>query len=312
MESSITTAPMIKRYFISHLQNFVGSLGRLARQPFAAVLTCLVLAVALALPAGLRVFVNNADVLSNSWESVADLTVFLEFSIDENAAIEVADRVQAREDVDRVEFITRDDALEEFRARSGFADALDALEDNPLPHTLVVRPATDALTSVEILAADLNALEEIQFVQIDTAWVERLRAMLELGQRFVDIATILLGLGVLVVIGNTIRLEINNRREEIVVMKLVGGSDGFIRRPFLYLGLWYGLFGALGAAALIGLTLLLLRAPVATLASLYGSQFSLAGLQVSELGVLVGLGALLGWAGAGLAAARHLRAIEPT
>jgi cell division transport system permease protein len=122
----------------------------------------------------------------------------------------------------------------------------------------------------------------------------------------------LLGVGVLVVIGNTIRLEINNRREEIVVMKLVGGSDGFIRRPFLYLGFWYGLLGAIGAGALIALTLILLREPVATLASLYGSQFRLAGLSLPEVGVLLGAGATLGFVGAGLATARHLRAIEPS
>lgn len=312
MAKWITTVPMIKRYFTSHIQNFIGALGRLARQPFAAILTCLVLAVALALPAGLRVFVNNADVLSDSWENVADFTVFLQFSVDEDGAFTLAEEIEARADVELVEFVTRDDALEEFRARSGFADALNALEQNPLPHTLVVRPATAALTNVNALASYLDSHEATQLVQVDTAWVERLRAMLDLGQRFVDVATILLGLGVLVVIGNTIRLEINNRRDEIIVMKLVGGSDGFIRRPFLYLGLWYGLLGAIGAAALVGITLLLLREPVANLANLYGSHFTLAGLNIAELGILVGLGAILGWLGAGLAAARHLRAIEPS
>ncbi len=303
---------MLKRYFSLHLQNLVGSLGRLARQPFAAILTGLVIAVALALPAGLRVLVNNVDVLSESWESVADFTVYLEFSVSEQRALELSNEIEARNDVTQVQFITRDDALEEFRSASGFGEALDALDENPLPHTLVVRPVSEELINVEALADYLHGLPETQRVQLDTEWVARLRGILDLGERFVDIVTILLGLGVLVVIGNTIRLEINNRREEIVVMKLVGGSDGFIRRPFLYLGLWYGFLGALGAAMLIALTLLLLREPVATLASLYGSRFSLAGLSFSEFGILVGLGAILGWAGAGLAAARHLRSIEPS
>jgi cell division transport system permease protein len=303
---------VIRRYFGLHAQNLVGALGRLARQPIAALLTALVIAVALALPAGLRVIVNNADLLSDSWESVADFTVYLELDTSEQRAAIMAQEIEARDDVAHVDLITRDDALEEFRAASGFGDALDALGENPLPHTLVVRPTSEELGNVENLAAFLEGLPETDVVQIDTAWVARLRGILQLGQRFVDIVSALLGLAVLVVIGNTIRLEINSRREEIVVMKLVGGSDGFIRRPFLYLGFWYGLFGALGAALLIGVTLLLLREPVSTLATLYGSRFALSGLTLAELGILVAAGAVLGWAGAGLATARHLRSIEPT
>jgi cell division transport system permease protein len=303
---------VIKRYFGLHAQNLVGSLGRLARQPIAAILTALVIAVALALPAGLRVIVSNADLLSESWESVADFTVYLTVDTDEQRAADMAQEIEARGDVAQVELITRDDALEEFRAASGFGDALDALGENPLPHALVVRPTSEELRNVEALAAYLENLPETDFVQLDTAWVERLRGILQLGERFVAIASALLGLAVLVVIGNTIRLEINNRREEIVVMKLVGGSDGFIRRPFLYLGLWYGLFGALGATVLILVTLLLLQEPVSTLAALYGSRFALSGLSTSEFGVLLGAGVVLGWAGAGLATARHLRSIEPT
>jgi cell division transport system permease protein len=275
-------------------------------------LTALVIAVALALPAGLRVIVSNADLLSESWESVADFTVYLTVDTDEQRAADMAQEIEARGDVAQVELITRDDALEEFRAASGFGDALDALGENPLPHALVVRPTSEELRNVEALAAYLENLPETDLVQLDTAWVERLRGILQLGERFVAIASALLGLAVLVVIGNTIRLEINNRREEIVVMKLVGGSDGFIRRPFLYLGLWYGLFGALGATVLILVTLLLLQEPVSTLAALYGSRFALSGLSTSEFGVLLGAGLVLGWAGAGLATARHLRSIEPT
>lgn len=303
---------MIRRYLQLHAQNCVGSLGRLVRQPFSASLTGLVIAIALALPAGMRVIVNNADVLSESWEGVADFTVYLEFSVAEDRVLEFANEIEARSDVERVEFVTRDDALEEFRQASGFGSALDALEENPLPHALVVRPVSEELTNIEAIAAWLGEQPETRQVQLDTQWVQRLRGILALSERFIDVVSILLGVGVLVVIGNTIRLEINNRREEIVVMKLVGGSDGFIRRPFLYLGFWYGLLGAIGAGLLIALTLILLREPVATLASLYGSQFRLAGLSLSELGVLLGAGAALGFVGAGLATARHLRSIEPS
>jgi cell division transport system permease protein len=309
---------VIRRYLQLHAQNFVGSLGRLVRQPFSASLTGLVIAIALALPAGMRVIVNNADVLSESWEGVADFTVYLEFSVAEDRVLEFANEIEARSDVEHVEFITRDDALEEFRQASGFGSALDALEENPLPHALVVRPVSEELTNIEAIAAWLGEQPETRQVQLDTQWVQRLRGILALSERFIDVVSILLGVGVLVVIGNTIRLEINNRREintrreEIVVMNLVGGSDGFIRRPFLYLVFCYGLLGAIGAGLLIALTLILLREPVATLASLYGSQFRLAGLSLSELGVLLGAGTALGFVGAGLATARHLRSIEPS
>jgi cell division transport system permease protein len=302
---------MLKRYAELHLQNLLGAVGRLARQPTASVLTVLVIAIALALPAGLRVLVNNAAQLSGSWESAADFTVYLELGVTEERAGAIAHEIETREDVGAVELITRSRALAEFRARSGFGEALDALEENPLPHTLVVRPASGVGGDVEAVAAALDSIEEIGRIQLDTEWVARLRGMLALAGRIVDIATALLALAVVIVIGNTIRLEINSRSVEIEVTKLVGGSDGFIRRPFLYLGLCYGFAGALAAALLIGLTLALLAQPVSALATLYGSNFGLAGLTLREHLILLAGGALLGWAGAGLATARHLRAIEP-
>ena len=201
--------------------------------------------------------------------------------------------------------------MAEFRERSGFGEALDALDGNPLPDTLVVRPASGLAGDVEALAAALGALPEADVVQLDTQWVARLRALLALAARAVDITTALLGVAVAIVVGNTIRLEINNRSVEIEVTKLVGGTDGFIRRPFLYLGLCYGLGGAVLAAGLIAVVLALVAAPVREVAALYGSGFDLEGLSWRESLILLGGGALLGLAGAGLATARHLRAIEP-
>lgn len=301
----------LRHYFGLHRANLVGAIKRLAGQPFASLLTILVIATALALPAGLRVAVNNADAVSNSWQGAADFTVYLKLDVSEEAARRVAHALEARPDVASVTFIHRDAALAEFRARSGFGEALDALGGNPLPHTLVVSPGSGVATDVEALAKAIGTLPETDLVQVDTAWVARLRAMLALADRLVDFATVLLALAVSIVIGNTIRLEINNRSVEIEVTKLVGGTDGFIRRPFLYLGLCYGLAGAVVALAIVAVALLLLGPPVRALAALYGSGFSLAGLSLRESGVLLGGGALLGWAGAGLAAARHLRAIEP-
>lgn len=302
----------VRRYFRLHLSNLLGALARASEQPGGTLLTVLVIAIALALPAALRVFVNNAGSLSQGWESAVDFTVYLDMSVDESRAAEIAAEIEAREDVAATTLIARREALEEFRAQSGFGEALDALEENPLPHTLVVRPADADVAVVEALARDLEAIDATELVQIDTEWVARLQGMLRLAARVVDIATALLALAVVLVIGNTIRLEINNRRTEIEVMKLVGGSDGFIRRPFLYLGFCYGLIGAALAALLITIALALIRPAARELAELYTSTFSLAGLSGRDTLVLLGGGAALGWLGAWIAAARHLRRIEPT
>lgn len=302
----------VKRYLRLHLGNLLGALSRARRQPGGTLLTVLVIAIALALPAALRVFVNNAGSLSAGWESAADFTVYLAMPLELGRAAELATEIESRNDVAAVTLIDRAHALEEFRAQSGFGEALDALEDNPLPHTLVVRPAVTEVQAVQALARDLDAIEETALVQVDTQWVARLQSILSLLGRIVDIATILLGLAVVLVIGNTIRLEIHNRRVEIEVMKLVGGSDGFIRRPFLYLGFCYGFAGALVAALLILVALALLRGPVRELATLYASDYALRGLSARDAGLLLGGGAVLGWLGAWLAAARHLRRIEPS
>jgi cell division transport system permease protein len=232
--------------------------------------------------------------------------------VSEDRAQTLAAEIELRDDVTQVVLVPRDQALAEFQSYSGFGAALDALEENPLPHALVVRPAVDSRTQIEALATDLREFAETDLVQVDTAWVERLRGILLLVGRIVDLATVLLGLAVVLVIGNTIRLEINNRRTEIEVVKLVGGSDAFIRRPFLYMGLCYGLSGGLVAMLTISLSLVTLAAPVRALAGLYGSSFALQTWTLGQGLALAGAGAFLGWAGAGIAAARHLRAIEPT
>ena len=301
----------VQRWLELHLANFVGAIGRLARQPFATTLTVLVIAIAIALPAGLRVLVMNANALSDSWQSAADFTVYLAMEVTSERAAALAREIEKRDDVEAVELVDRDRALEEFSARSGFGEALYTLDGNPLPHTLVVRPASGVAADVEAMAAALDALPETDLVQLDTEWVARLRAILALASRVVDVATVLLGLAVAIVVGNTIRLEIQHRSVEIEVTKLVGGTDAFIRRPFLYLGLCYGVAGALVAAALITATLALIGPGVRDLATLYASDFRLAGLSARELAALVGGGAVLGLAGATLATARHLRAIEP-
>jgi cell division transport system permease protein len=300
-----------QHYLALHRQNAGDALRRLGAQPVASLLTVLVIAIALALPAGLRVLVSNVGALSDSWQGAADFAVYLKIDVSTENAGRVARTIGGRPDVANVTLIDRARALEEFRAKSGFGEALDALEGNPLPHTLVVRPKSGPKSDVDALASAIRAIPEVDIVQLDTAWVARLRGMLDLAGRMVDLATVLLAVAVAIVVGNTIRLEINSRSTEIEVVKLVGGTDAFIRRPFLYSGLSYGLIGALAAAVIVEGALVALTAPVRAVASLYGSGFELRGLALRETLVLVTGGALLGWAGAWLATARHLKAIEP-
>jgi cell division transport system permease protein len=300
----------VQRYFDLHWQNLRGAVQRLARQPFSTALTLLVLAIAIALPAGLRVLVSNASALSGEWQSAADFTVYLKVGVDPARARALAREIEARDDVASVQLIERAAALEEFRAHSGFGEALDALDGNPLPDTIVVRP-TSVSGDVAAVAAAIGAMPETELVQLDTQWVARMRAILALADRVLDIATALLAAAVAIVVGNTIRLEINNRSAEIEVVKLVGGTDAFIRRPFLYLGVCYGLGGAIVADLLVLGTLALLSSPVRELVGLYGGNFSLTGLSLRETSAMLLGGAVLGWLGAGLATAKHLRAIEP-
>lgn len=301
----------IARYLTLHVDNMKGAVARVADRPLGSLMTILVIAIALVVPAGLRVMVDNARALSGTWQGAADFTVYLEMAVDEPAAEALAGQVGGRDDVERAELLARSDALAEFRAYSGFGEALDLLDENPLPHAIIVRPAGTG-ADLDRLVEDLDALEETALVQLDTEWLERLRAILELARRVVDVTTVLLGLAVIVVIGNTIRLEIGNRREEIEIIKLVGGSDGYIRRPFLYLGLCYGVGAGVLAALIIVVGLGLVASPARTLMELYGSDYRLAGLSPADAGWLLGVGGFLGWAGAGIAVARHLREIEPS
>jgi cell division transport system permease protein len=228
-------------------------------------------------------------------------------------ARQAAERVRKRRDVEDVKLVEADDALEEFRRSSGFGEALDALKDNPLPHALVVRPAAEfrEASQVEGLTAELRKIDHVDLVQLDTAWVSRFNAILDVVRRVVLLAAGLFALGILVIVGNTIRLDIENRRDEIEVTKLVGGSDAFVRRPFLYSGVWYGLGGAVIAWLIVSIVISVLGDPVQRIAGLYGSTFELNGLRLEGTGVLLLGGVVLGWLGSFIAATRELRGIEP-
>jgi cell division transport system permease protein len=304
----------INAYFARHAQVLVGSLGRIVHQPFATLMTMGVIGVALALPLFLSLLLQNARIATGNWNQAYDLSVYMDKRASVARVQSLARQLRSRGDVAAVRLITADQALAEFRNDSGFGKALDALSDNPLPDTLVVTPTLMASTpqGTETLKTAIAALSDVQTVQIDTEWVKRLHAILDLLRRVVLLTGALLGVGIVLIVSNTIRLDILNRRAEIEVMKLVGASDGFTRRPFLYSGFWYGLGGGLLALFLVVMASVVLARPVAQLAFLYGSDFRLQGLKlVSGLSVLM-IAAGLSWIGSWLAATRHIRAIEPS
>lgn len=301
-------------YVLRHLQVFFYSLGQLSRQPFATLMTVAVIGIALALPTGLHVILKNAQQLSGGWDGVAQISLFLKRSTTDKQARHLADQIRSLSDITTVSYISRDEALAEFRRLSGFGNALEALKDNPLPAVLVVRPAwqDNDPTAADRLLGRLQQFPAVDIAQLDMQWVKRLFVIMDIVRRGVLVLAALLALAVLLVVGNTIRLAIQNRRDEIVVMKLIGGTDAFIRRPFLYTGFWYGLLGGAIAWLLVNLSLSVLGGPIEQLAGLYQHRFAVTGLDLSATLLLLLFSILLGLTGSWLAVGRHLRDIEPS
>ena len=295
-----------------HASTSKGALGRLFRQPFASLMIILVIAVTLAIPASLNLVVKNAQALSAGWDNALDFSIYLKIGVTDSEADGLRRLIEQRADVDSVLLITADEALTEFRTQSGFGEALDQLSENPLPHTLVVRPGpANTSQSIILLQEELGNLPEAEFVQVDTEWVQRFHAILDVVRQAIVIGATLLGVAILVIIGNTIRLDIQNRREEIEVTKLIGASNAFVRRPFLWSGFWYGLFGGLLAVGLVQYGLYLLEKPAARLTGLYQSNMTMLDLTLRESAAIVLIGIILGLMGSWFAAARHMRRIEP-
>ncbi|MFV0478200.1 MAG: permease-like cell division protein FtsX [Parahaliea sp.] len=292
-----------------HSLSAADSLSRILRQPLASILTWLVIAIAMALPAALNVGLENVRAVSGSWNSPAQISLFLKNDADEVLAQSLQAELERRGDVVLVSLVSREAALQEFAESSGFADVLASLGENPLPHLLLVTPA-DGVAPDELQRA-LAKLEGVDKVVLDMAWVQRLNEAMDFGRRVVSVLAVALTIGVVLILGNTIRLAIESRREEIVIVKLVGGSNAFVRRPFLYTGLWYGIGGGAMAVILVLIALLFLGGPVDQLAKAYHSDFRLSGIGLIGSLQLVLLGGLLGLAGAWLAVSRHLGAIEP-
>lgn len=272
----------------------------------------LVIGVTLALPAAINVIVKNVQSVSSSWNNALDFSVYLKQSVSVAEAENLSQLIRQRADIESVELITAEQALAEFKQQSGFGAALDQLGENPLPHALVVRPGPgNTGASLTLLQEEIGNLPETELVQVDTEWVQRFHAILDIVRQAIAIGSALLGMAIVVIIGNTIRLDIENRRDEIEVTKLIGADNAFVRRPFLWTGFWYGLLGGSFALLLVQYGLYLLKEPVARLAGLYQGNISVATLGAAESTAILGIAVFLGLLASWITAARHMRRIEP-
>lgn len=304
----------VDNYLLRHAQVALASLGELWRQPLATLMTILVIGIALALPAGLYVLHKNIEQLSGEWQQASRISLFLKADVKDGRGEQLAEQLRSWPDIQKIDFQSSSQSLQEFRSVSGLGEVLDSLPENPLPGVIIIEPVADATanTAHTDLLERLEKLQEVDLAQLDMQWLQRLQQLNATGQRGIAVLAAMLSLSVLLVIGNTIRLAILNRQTEIKVIKLVGGTNAFVRRPFLYTGFWYGLIGGFIAWLTVLIALLILSGPVNQLAVLYESQFSLHWLSGSLFVALPLCGLLLGVLGAWLAVGRHLSAIEPS
>ncbi|WP_136680681.1 permease-like cell division protein FtsX [Neptunomonas sp. XY-337] len=294
-----------------HVDVCKGALRKLLTTPVASAMTIAVLAIALTLPGFLFSALDNMRTIATGWEGETRISLYLQPSLSDADADRFGRQLMLRDDIAAIDMISREQGLREFARISGFSDVLDTLSDNPLPAVVVLMPTATSTKDLGLLRASFEALPEVDEAVLDMEWLQRLQAIMGLASRAVYVLGVLLGLTVLLVIGNTIRVAIESRRDEIVVSKLVGATDAWVRRPFLYTGFWYGLIAALVAWVSIQAAWLMLEQPVEQLAQLYRSHYQLQGLGLMGSLWLFVCSVLLGWAGAGLAVHRHLRDIEP-
>ena len=291
-----------------HFYSLFSSLGRMLQRPFATGMTIGVMAIALALPLALWLTLANVQRFSGTVQTSRQITVFLHQDIDMAHANALAVQLRARHDVAGVTVRTPEQGLAEFRKMSDLAPALDVIDGNPLPPVLLIEPADDGAA----LAVSLKAMPEADVVQHDAVWRERLSAWLGFGTRIAWVLAALLGIGALLVVGNTVRLDIQSRSDEIGVLQVLGATDGFVRRPFLYLGAIYGLAAGMVALGLLALAGIALQPSLARLVTSYGGGFALQGPGVIGAAALLVGALLLGWVGAWLATGHHLRRNQPT
>lgn len=299
--------------FLYHVQAATTSLNLLCRKPMATMMTVIVIAITLTLPALFWVFSDNLEKITKDWQKSGHISLYLKPSLSTAEEEAVLTRVQATEGVGKASLKSSADGLAELQQQEGMQDIMRYLPENPLPAVIEVVPAL-AITQpfqVEQLFTRLQALPQVEQAKLDLEWITRLHAILGFASKAAHAVMALLASAVVLIIGNTLRLAIHNRHEEIQVLKLIGATDPFIARPFLYSGIWYSLAGAILAVLFVNIFMLSFAVAIKQLATAYQMSYPILGLSVKQAYLLVLTSTILGWLGARLSVNRQLASIEP-
>ncbi|MDD5460417.1 MAG: permease-like cell division protein FtsX [Methylococcales bacterium] len=296
-----------------HAHALFSSLGRLVASPFTSIMTIAVLAIAISLASGFYILVVNLQQLTGSLETSNQISLFLRDDVSDSHANKLADSIRQNPDVQSVKLITREQGLAEFQTYSGFGAAINALENNPLPIVIQVLPknSLEDKQGLESLLKNFQQSPEVDLAQVDLQWIERLQSILEVARLFAILLNLMLGLAVLFVIGNTVRLELHTRRDEVAIAKLVGATNSFILRPFLYSGFWIGFISGVSAWFIVNVLMLILRQPVEKLSGLYDGSFHLLFLSFTDTLALIFVSSVLGVISSWFVVIYQLRQLKP-
>lgn len=302
------------KYLRQHQAVLTESFVRLLNYPMASFMTLMVVAIALSLPGGLYVMLKNVQSVTDQWEQQSVISLYLFSELEDTQALALSHQISARDDVTSVSYVSKEEGLRYFEQVSGYEQILSSLPENPLPIVLQVIPKEtvqlETLKILESLRVELEELGQVEYAELDAQWLQRLASFLNFGERFVYALSSLLVVAVLLIVGNTIRMAVESRRDEVLVMKLVGATDAYIRRPFLYMGFWFGVLGGLCASLCILLVSLWVSGPAMQLIELYHSDFQLRSFSASEVVLCLTISAMLGTLGAWIAVNKHISDIE--
>lgn len=298
-------------WFNQHWQTLAATAAKLAANPLNTLLNSLVIGVALALPVGGYIALDTLRDLAGGFSGETQLSVFLDLDTARGDTTEILARLKKHPAVAAVRFIPREQALARLKETEGIADVVASLGFNPLPDAFLISAKESGDEALAKLAAEIKAIPRVGQVQVDSAWAKRMDALLRLGRLGVVVLAALLAAALVAVTFNTIRLQILTQREEIEVAKFIGATNGFIRRPFFYLGAMQGALGGIAGCLIAFAGTWLVNRPILEFSQLYGSEFHLRLLSVAETGGVVAAAAALGWAGAYLSVSKHLWQIEP-
>lgn len=303
----------LQAHLLNHAHGLFSSLGRLTRTPFTSAMTVLVLSIAIALAASFYIVVANVQQLTGNLETSNQMSLFLKDHVTEAAGLKLAEQLKQNPNVESVKFINKNQAMEEFKVNSGFGDALNALATNPLPNVIQLLPknSLESNEAIQQLMAEFKQIPNVDFVQVDMQWVARVQTLMLIASRSVTVVSILLGFAVTFITGNTIRLELQNRQDEVYISKLVGATNAFIQRPFLYTGFWLGFIAGFLAWIIVTIMLLMVESPVEKLSTLYNGSFELQFLGFFEFLSLMSAASVLAVLGSWAVLHYQLRQIKP-